>query len=327
MQKKNIALIGAGIALVGIAGSALLSHAITQNLVKVALHREEPKTIQQLKDILTRSPKTRALMDAIRESSVTLEAAGAEEVEITSRDGERLVGHWYPAENPRRVIVAMHGWRSSWSRDFGMIADFWHQNGCSVLFAEQRGQNNSSGEYMTFGLMERYDCARWIEWVNARTDGRLPVYLAGISMGASTVLLASELNLPHNVHGIIADCGFTSPHDIWRHVVKNNLHLSYGMRGRTISQIYYKKFQETIDDISTLRALEVNEKPVLFIHGSADKFVPIEMTYENYRACRAEKRLLVVPFARHGASYHVDPVAYERTVLDFFADFDEPKKV
>ena len=50
-----------------------------------------------------------------------------------------LIGHWCPCEEPKRTIVAMHGWRSSWSHDFGLIADFWRNNHCSVLYAEQSG--------------------------------------------------------------------------------------------------------------------------------------------------------------------------------------------
>jgi hypothetical protein len=47
----------------------------------------------------------------------------------------------------------MHGWRSSWSHDFGIIAPFWHDNDCCVLFAEQRGQGLSGGNYMGFGML------------------------------------------------------------------------------------------------------------------------------------------------------------------------------
>ena len=37
------------------------------------------------------------------------------------------------------------------------------------------------------------------------------IFLCGISMGCATTLMAAGLDLPDNVKGIIADCGFTSP--------------------------------------------------------------------------------------------------------------------
>jgi fermentation-respiration switch protein FrsA (DUF1100 family) len=175
---------------------------------------------------------------------------------------------------------------------------------------------------MTFGLKERYDCLDWVNWALEQSKGALPIYLCGISMGASTVLMASGLPIPDAVHGIIADCGFTSPHAIWRHVVKNNLHLTYRAREKAINAFYQKNFQTRIGELSTVQALEKNKIPVLFVHGAADRFVPIEMTYQNYVACHAPKRLLVVPEARHGMSYFIDKEAYERVTNDFFRDFD-----
>lgn len=95
-------------------------------------------------------------------ASESLAVQPNETVEIIAHDGEKLVGHYFPCEKPERVIIAFHGWRSSWHRDFGMISDFWYKNNCSVLYVEQRGQNNSSGEYMGFGLTERFDCLDWL---------------------------------------------------------------------------------------------------------------------------------------------------------------------
>ena len=115
--------------------------------------------------------RVKAFQNCIGEAEAALLAKNMEEVEITSRDGLQLVDHWYPCENAKCIIVAMHGWRSAWHKDFGMVADFWHNKGCSILFAEHRGQNNSGGGYMTFGYMERFDCLDWINRVNKRVLG------------------------------------------------------------------------------------------------------------------------------------------------------------
>ena len=321
-NSKKTLLLTSGIAMAGMSVSLITSHMITAMLIKVALHRKAPDVVGKMKNKLSRSPKTKEAMEIMQTCAERLEDHVSEQVEIVSRDGERLIGHWYPCPNAKRILIAMHGWRSSWSKDFGGVSNFWHDRECSVLYAEQRGQNNSGGEYMTFGLKERYDCLDWVNWVIANHDDALPIYLCGISMGASTVLMASGLPMPDAVHGIIADCGFTSPHAIWRHVVKNNLHLTYRARERAINDFYQKNFQARIGELSTVEALQKNKIPVLFVHGAADRFVPIEMTYQNYVACRAPKRLLVVPDARHGMSYFIDKEAYERVTDDFWRDFD-----
>ena len=69
-------------------------------------------------------------------------------------------------------------------------------------------------------------------------------------------------------------------------------------------------------------ALSENTVPVLFIHGTDDRFVPIEMTYENYKACVAPKRLFIVPGAEHGTSYLEDKLGYENATLKFWREFN-----
>lgn len=40
------------------------------------------------------------------------------------------------------------------------------------------------------------------------------IVLHGISMGGATALMASGMELPEHVKGIISDCGFTSPKEV-----------------------------------------------------------------------------------------------------------------
>lgn len=81
------------------------------------------------------------------------------------------------------------------------------------------------------------------------------------------------------------------------------------------------KIQVGPKDYSSINAMKTCKVPVLFIHGTDDDFVPVEMTYENYKACAAEKRLLIVPGAGHGMSYILDKKGYEKAVLEFWRDF------
>lgn len=308
------------------AGATALGSAyffVSQKAMKMILGRKNPKHMEQGARLVSGSDMFTEYAEEISAASLELEQyPGFEEVSMVSHDGVGLVGHWHPHSDPKRVIIAMHGWRSSWSRDFGFIADFWFEQGCSVLFVEQRAQNNSGGDYMGFGMLERHDCVDWVNWVKEKTGGKYPIYLSGISMGASTVLMAAGLNLPKNVHGIMADCGFTSPHAIWKHVTEKNLHLPYLVQGVFANEWCRRRLQVGSKECSTTDALRRATVPVLLIHGTDDKFVPVEMTYENYKACASQKRLFIVPGAEHGMSYHIDRPGYQKAVLDFWRDFD-----
>lgn len=317
-----------GVAAASAAVAALTAYGTTKFFVNVAMDRTAPKTVNRAKKLVSgnrsSSGSGSGFRNARQEASDRLAAKEHETVNITSHDGTSLTGHWFPQENAKRIIIAMHGWRTSWSRDFGFMADFWAESGCSVLYAEQRGQGGSGGDYMGFGLIERYDCLDWIHWVNERCGDQIPIYLAGVSMGATTVLMAAGLNLPANVHGIIADCGFTSLDAIWRHVTNANLHLPYNLTGAIANALCKKKIQFGTEDYSTLDALQITTVPVLLIHGTDDRFVPIDMCFENYKACVSYKKLLVVPGAGHAMSCYIDKPGYEAASKDFWQQCDRP---
>lgn len=311
-----------GIVAAAAAGASLSAYLTTKILVKTAVDRDGPRVMQRAGNLLARTQKDNQFLAELDAAAKRLEEKKSETVTVTSLDGIPLVGHFIPSENPKRVIIAMHGWRSSWTKDFGTMSDFWEANDCSVLYAEQRGQNNSGGDYMGFGLTERYDVLNWINWVTERCGSKLPIYLAGVSMGATTVLMAAGLNLPSNVHGIAGDCGFTSPQAIWKHVANKNLHLVYGLRSIMADTMFKERLQMATNDYSTVEALKNSKTPILLVHGTEDHFVPVEMTYENYVACAAPKKLFIVPGADHGMSYYTDKQGYEKTIEEFWNEFD-----
>lgn len=325
-KKKKELILGASFA-AGLTAAGGIAYASTKWMVDMALDRKMPG-IHNLEKVRKAIRGGECVQQATREVerfAKALRESPHEIVEWTSHDGQKLVGHWFPVPHPKRIILAMHGWRSSWNWDFGMVSNFWQENDCSVLFAEQRGQGSSGGTYMGFGMLERYDCLDWIHWLEPKTGGQIPVYLVGISMGASTVLMATGLQLPECVAGVIADCGFTSAQEIWKHVARKNLHLSYRLRQKWAGRLCQKKIHLKPDACSTVEAMKQCQVPVLFVHGTADRFVPLEMTLDTYQACAAKKRLLVVPGADHGMSYYVDREAYQNICLSFWQDCEQPE--
>lgn len=319
---KGIA-IGSGIVALGLTAAGIVRYAAVDQLARVAFDRDCPvKSNHRQRKQLKGSYDDPIFSAKLYQCAKKLRQQPMETVTIQASDGKRLVGHWSELENAKRVIVAMHGWRSSWDHDFGMAADFFRRNSCSVLYAEQRAQNGSEGEHIGFGVLERHDCLSWVNWAVEKTKGKLPIYLAGISMGATTVMLAAGLKLPTQVKGILADCGFTSIHDISHHVLRNNLHLHYGVGSRTIDGLCRKRLQVGAKDHSTVDVLKNVTVPLLLVHGKADTFVPVSMAYENFAACKGPKELLVVSGADHGMSYYLDKQGYEAAVKRLWQNED-----
>lgn len=304
------------------AGTAAAVTAASVFMTKTAIDREPPKALKAVHHAVAGGVIPEPELEEITQSAERLANADTETVTITSRDGLTLKGHWFPADDPKRIVIAMHGWRSSWYRDFGVPTKYFHETGCSILYPDQRGQDDSAGDYIGFGVLERYDCLDWLNYALRRFGNTLPIYLCGISMGATTVLMAAGLGLPSQVHGILADCGYTTPHAVWAHVMENNLHISEKLYYPIVNRICHLTAHFDGDETSTVEAMQTNRVPVLFIHGADDKFVPVDMTYENYDACIAPKELLIVAGAGHGMSYFADTAAYQGAVEKFFAKYD-----
>ena len=311
VNRKAAAIIGAGAAFT--AGA----YALTEYVLRSAIDREAGKLPGTGTGRSENDPY--AMFDAPGEE---LRNTPHEKVEITSRDGLKLVGHWFEADRPKRVILAAHGWKASWYRDFGYSYPFLKSEDCSILYIEQRGQGESEGRYIGFGLLERYDVIDWLGWIEQRCGTDIPVYLAGISMGATTVLMAAGQELPPNVKGIIADCGFTSPTAIWKHVARDVMHIPFLVTDLFSRAMCRRILGVSPASYSTVDALKTNRVPVLFIHGQEDSFVPVSMTKENYEACIAPKEIMIVPGAIHGMSYAVAKEAYEEKERQFWAKYD-----
>ena len=314
--------------LVGSALAAGLFHSahwqMTRYLVKVALDRELPFHLPGAEKRLSGTLPDPVAEARLQAAGELLKAKPHETVQISAHDGARLIAHWFPKPGAKRVILAMHGWRSCWYHDFGLAAEFFFREDCSLLLPEQRGQGSSGGECMAFGLLERFDCVQWLSWLEANGWGNLPTYLFGISMGAATVLMAAGSRLPENVRGIIADCGYTSAGAVWKHVASQNLGLNY-RRHRLIAETMFRKHLHMgLDSYSCPRALRRCSVPVLFIHGDADNFVPVEMTRVNFAACTAPKQLLIVPGAGHGMSFFRNETGYCKAIIDFWEQWDNP---
>lgn len=244
-----------------------------------------------------------------------------EEIYLTGFDGVRLYARLIEATESKGTIILFHGFRSYTEFDFSSVIEKYHNMGFSVLLVTQRAHGKSGGKYICFGIKERRDCVTWAEYISDRFGKDVPIVLEGLSMGATTVLMASALPLPENVCAVVADCGFTSPDAIISHVAKNMMHVPR-LLVIPITRLYFKIFTGCgTKDASTLDALKTTKLPVLFIHGEADTFVPYSMGIENNNAYNSPHVFVSVPDAEHGRSYLVDREKCDKALDGFFKTY------
>ncbi len=238
---------------------------------------------------------------------------------IESKDAITLAGKYYHFRDHAPLILFFHGYHGTALRDGNGILSYAQKNGYNILLVDQRAHGKSGGKCITFGIKERYDCLDWIRYANRRFGDHTPIVLAGISMGASTVLMASDLGLPANVKGIMADCPYSEPKEILKKVMKQKKYpVNVTYTAVRLGGKFFGKFD--IEEHSALESMKNCYVPVLFIHGDEDELVPYQMSQDCYEACMSyDKRHVVVKGAAHGMSYCVDKTMYEKEIEDFLA--------
>ena len=236
-------------------------------------------------------------------------------VTILSHDGLKLSGRYYHAKDGAPLDIGFHGYRSSPLTDFSGGSELSFRMEHNLLLVDQRAHGKSEGRTIAFGIQERQDLLNWVEYALERFGPDVQILLYGVSMGGATVLMASELPLPKNVKGIIADCPYAAPIDIILHVGKKMpippwLIRPFAIWGAKI----FGGFDLTEADAA--EAVKHTQVPILILHGEADGFVPQEMS----DIVKSNPKMVtrhVFPNADHGICYLVDTPRYQALVEEF----------
>lgn len=259
--------------------------------------------------------------DVLAERKRAMLSRPHQDVYQTSFDGLKLHGTYFPREREagerKRLVICFHGYTSKGMSDFTGLSDYYIRHGYAMLHPDARAHGDSEGVYIGFGCLDRKDALGWIDWAVQNCGEDIEILLHGISMGAATVLMASGLSLPPQVKGIVSDCGFTSPKEVFTHVLKTMYHLPAFPVIQGADLINKKLAGYGMDECNAKREVEKADRPILFIHGSKDTFVPVEMCHEIYEHCASPKKKLIVEGAAHGESYFKNMKAYEEALDEF----------
>lgn len=242
------------------------------------------------------------------------------DVYLTSFDGLKLHATYFPAVSRNgsiNLVICFHGYTGEGLSNHVAIADYFLKRGYAMLMPDARAHGASEGKYIGFGCLDRQDALSWIQWAVQECGENTRILLHGTSMGGATVLMTSGLELPDNVKGIVSDCGFTSPKEVFTHVLNHMYHLPAFPAIQGADLINRKLAGYGMDECNARREVQKAKVPILFIHGSADTFVPCSMCHEIYDSCRSPKRKLIIEGAAHAESYYKDMETYEKALTEF----------
>ena len=208
---------------------------------------------------------------------------------------ERVHAWWLPSAKPGGpAILYLHGIRWSLGNNLFRIAR-WQALGFNVLAIDYRGFGRSDGELPSETQIYADARAAWSELGRREPRPELR-FIYGHSLGAAVALeLAANVD---NAAGVIAEAGFTSIADL----VSEN----YAPLNLLVSQRF--------DALARAKQLKA---PSLFIHGTADRFVPPIMSEKLYAAAPQPKKLHMIEGANHGNWNGAGLDEYARVIHEF----------
>ncbi len=242
------------------------------------------------------------------------------EWQLQSKDGLKLSAYYLPAQKDQhKTAIIAHGYMGQAS-DMPQYAKIYHDLGYNVLMPDARGHGKSEGDYIGFGWPERKDYLQWIDRI-VKGDSQSEIVLHGVSMGAATVMMTSGEKLPENVKAFVEDCGYSSAKDELSYQLKDMFNLPAFPLIPVTSLITKIRAGYFFGEANAVKQLHNNTKPMLFIHGDKDAFVPFSMLDTVYEATKGPKEKYVVHGAKHAEALSTDPAMYQEKVTEFLETY------
>ena len=235
---------------------------------------------------------------------------------LTMPSGERHHAFFVDRGSTRMALV-IHGWRDCAIKFFWLARIYEHELGYNVVMPELHACGESEGDAIQMGWKDRLDVEKWIEVAHNEFNDDFMV-LHGVSMGAATVMMASGDPLPDYVKCFVEDCGYSSVVTQFNNNRKESFSFIPPDVLQSASLVTKKKYGWSCWEASSVKQLEKCTKPMLFIHGDADDFVPFDNLQKNYDAKKyGYKEMYVCHGAVHANSFQKDPETYKARVLNF----------
>ncbi len=246
-----------------------------------------------------------------------------EELYIDSSFGYPIHGIWIPVEGSDKTVIMSHGYTYSL---FGSVKymGIFLQRGYNILLYDHRYHGKSGGENCTMGFREKDDLKTVTDWVVNKKGKDSLIVTHGESMGGATVLLHGAMD--NRIAGIIADCPYKNVFEEFKYQLKKIYKLP-AFPLIYIADWFSPLFIQTrFSTISPMEAVKKIECPVLFIHGDADRYIPMHFSVDMYNQKAGKKRLYLVKGADHAQAYITDRAEYTAQINQFLASIESCTK-
>ena len=236
-----------------------------------------------------------------------------EDLWIKSYDGLKLHAFFYENKNSNQYVLLFNGFRGNPRRDYCARAMDLIKDGRNVILCDQRGHGQSQGHTISLGRREQHDVVSWVKYVQERFGKDVKIAVGGTSLGATTVLLASD-KLPTNVK-VFADSAYPNEKDIIKHIIKRKkMNPTIGWYLVYLSALIFGHVR-LLDD-TAVNVAKAKCK-ILLVHCTEDTIVPMEMNKKLFEANKECVQLEFYEGLQHALAYFKEHDKYQKMLNDF----------
>ena len=217
--------------------------------------------------------------------------AGVEgaDVDLTAPDGTPLHGWWHEVAPGAPAVVFLHG-NAGNIAGRASLAEGYLARGISVFMLDYRGYGRSGGRPDEVGV--HADAKAAVRWVAEAVGGAERTVIHGRSLGG---VIGAGVARETGTAGLILESTFTSFDEMAR--------AAYPF----LPSFVVRRLRGHFDARSAVSLLQV---PVLVVHGTADRLVPIAMGRELLAAAAGPTEWYEVPDADHNDVFLVGGEPY-----------------
>lgn len=236
------------------------------------------------------------------------------EVAFASADGNKLSGWYFKAEEPKGVVIVVHGLSESTGGKSSMIAHAKYLNdaGYSAFLIDLRGFGESKFSKISFGTQEWKDVeAAFYEVKKYPENKNLKVGFLGHSMGGAAVIIAAGRAQIGDF--VIADVPFASPEKFLK---KQSQTRGLAIMYPFVAAAARYELGAEYSNITAEKYIGEVKTPVLIIGGIHDSAVDPQDAEDLYKAATTQNKTLWMSPYTHN-TYEDGPRDFEYKVLTF----------
>jgi uncharacterized protein len=250
-------------------------------------------------------------------------------------DQVQLKGWFIPGVLPngklttQRTIIMVHGTRTNRAdKDAGLLnlSGDLTRHGFAILAFDMRGTGESPPAPLSLGYFEQRDVLGAVDFLRSGPIpypelGRTHIIGGwGVSMGAVTLLMATAQEPA--IRAVVSDCAYADIIPILEREVPKGGHLPPLFTPGTLiaaNVLYGINFYAVrpVDIVASIAP-----RPIFFIHGTSDTYVPTENMNILATAARsapdAHIQTWLVPGASHAQSFNTEGTVYVDRVVAFY---------